>query len=248
MAQSFTNNYIGLRSFPSVQRTAWQRLVLPSTRKFSLTPTTFDKTPSGRIPPDQKAANIISSVPSTSLLTKSGVLTVTAAALATAISKGIYVVNDESIVVASFLGLVGVFGTLGRKAYNEWSDKTIAKIGGIMQAARNDHTSAIRERIDQVASLQEVESVTQALFHTSKETARMEAEIFELEQRVALAKEAKSVLDSWVHHEANVRAEQQERLVEDVLARVNSKVSTQKFQQDALNESLGEIEKVLASA
>ncbi|EPX71200.1 F0-ATPase subunit [Schizosaccharomyces octosporus yFS286] len=237
------------RTLPAFQKAAFMRTAAPFSRSFSYTPRNLNNSePPKRTPADQKAAQLINAAPSTSLLTKSGVLTVTAAALATAISKGIYVVNEETIVVASFLGLLGVFGTLGRKAYNEWSEKTINNIANILETSREGHKDAIQERIQQVSGLQDVEEITKVLFNTSKDTARMEAEIFELEQQVALTHQAKSVLDSWVNHEASIRADQQKRLVSEVLSRVDSKVSTQKFQQEALNESVAEVEKVLATA
>ena len=42
-----------------------------------------------------------------------------------------------------------------------------------------------------------------------QETAELEAQAFELEQKTALAAEAKSTLDSWVRYEGQVKARQQ---------------------------------------
>ena len=46
----------------------------------------------------------------------------------------------------------------------------------------------------------------------AQETAQLEAQAFELEQKTAIAHEAKTVLDSWVRYEGQVKQRQQREL------------------------------------
>lgn len=75
-----------------------------------------------------------------------------------------------------------------------------------------------------------------------KETARLEAEAFEMEQRAALAQEAKKVLDSWVQYEGQVKQRQQRELAETVISKVQKELENPKILQQILQQSVAEVE------
>lgn len=52
--------------------------------------------------------------------------------------------------------------------YKEWADGQINKIKGILNAARADHTEAVKTRIESVQQLGSVVDVTKTLFEVSK--------------------------------------------------------------------------------
>lgn len=52
--------------------------------------------------------------------------------------------------------------------YSEWANGQIDKVKGILNAAREDHTSAVKKRIDNVKQLGSVIEVTKNLFDLSK--------------------------------------------------------------------------------
>ena len=52
--------------------------------------------------------------------------------------------------------------------YKDWAEGQIAKMKGILNAAREDHTSAVKTRIDHVKELTSVIDVTKQLFEVSK--------------------------------------------------------------------------------
>ena len=52
--------------------------------------------------------------------------------------------------------------------YKDWAEGQISKIKGILNAAREDHTSAVKTRIDHVKELTSVIDVTKQLFEVSK--------------------------------------------------------------------------------
>jgi F-type H+-transporting ATPase subunit b len=70
----------------------------------------------------------------------------------------------------------------------------------------------------------------------------LEAEAYELKQRVAFTSEVKATLDSWVRHEANVRDQEQKRLVAHVVETMKAKLTDPKLQNDILNQTLVSLE------
>lgn len=78
-----------------------------------------------------------------------------------------------------------------------------------------------------------------------QETAQLEAKAYELEQRTQFAAEAKSVLDSWVRYEAQVKQRQQKELAETLIAQVQKELSNPKTLQQILQQSVADIERKL---
>ena len=75
-----------------------------------------------------------------------------------------------------------------------------------------------------------------------KETANLEAKAFELEQKTALAAEAKSVLDSWVRYEGQVKARQQRELAESIISKITKELENPKTLQQILQQSVADVE------
>ena len=78
-----------------------------------------------------------------------------------------------------------------------------------------------------------------------KETARLEAEAFQLEQRTALAHEAKSVLDSWVRYEGQVKQRQQKELADSIIAKVSKELENPRVLQQILQQSVSDVERIV---
>jgi F-type H+-transporting ATPase subunit b len=79
-----------------------------------------------------------------------------------------------------------------------------------------------------------------------QETAKLEAEAFELEQKTALAAEAKTVLDSWVRYEGQVKQRQQKELADTIIAKIKKELENPKVLQQILQQSVADVEKVVA--
>jgi len=131
--------------------------------------------------------------------------------------------------------------------YKEWADGQVNKIKSILNAAREDHTTAVKQRIDSVKELAGVVDYTKQLFEVSKETARLEAQAFELEQKTALAHEAKQVLDSWVRYEGQVKVRQQKELAESIMSKIQKELENPKTLQQILQQSVADVEKIVSS-
>lgn len=63
-----------------------------------------------------------------------------------------------------------------------------------------------------------------------------------LEQKTALAAEAKSVLDSWVRYEGQVKQRQQKELAQSIIAKVQKELENPKTLQQILQQSVTEVE------
>lgn len=82
---------------------------------------------------------------------------------------------------------------------------------------------------------------------TPQETAKLEAQAYELEQRTALAAEAKQVLDSWVRYEGQVKQREQQELAETVIRKIQEELKNPKVLQQILQQSVADVERTLPS-
>ena len=82
----------------------------------------------------------------------------------------------------------------------------------------------------------------QWLTDVPQETAQLEAQAYELEQKTALAAEAKSVLDSWVRYEGQVKQRQQKELADAVIAKIEQELQNPKVLDQILKQSVTDIE------
>ncbi|KAH8737417.1 hypothetical protein BGZ61DRAFT_525553 [Ilyonectria robusta] len=197
--------------------------------------------------PKKKAQSLIDAIPGNHLITKTAILSSTAGASIYALSNEYYVMNEETIIAFCLLSVWGGLIKYGGPAYKEWAESQNLKIKNILNSARADHTEAVKGRIEDVKQMGSVVEVTKTLFEVSKETAKLEAQAFELEQKTALAAEAKSVLDSWVRYESQVKQRQQKELAASIIAKVQKELENPKVLQQILQQSVADIEKIVAS-
>ncbi|KAK5276560.1 atp4 subunit B of the stator stalk of mitochondrial F1F0 ATP synthase, partial [Cryomyces antarcticus] len=142
----------------------------------------------------------------------------------------------------SLLTIFWAVGHYGGPMYKEWAEGQTAKIKNILNAAREDHTAAVKQRIDNVKDLGGVIDITKSLFEVSKETAKLEAQAYEMEQRAALTTEAKSVLDSWVRYEGQVKMRQQRELADSIIAKIEKELENPKVLKQILDQSVADVE------
>ncbi|KAF8806803.1 hypothetical protein BYT27DRAFT_7233610 [Phlegmacium glaucopus] len=197
-------------------------------------------------PPAERASEIIEKLPSSpSLITKTGTALLGTGLIAAAISQELYVVNEESIVLLASLIMFTYIGKIIREPYSQWADGHINRIKKILNDARAEHTGVVKERIESVGQMKDVVSITQALFALSKETAKLESENFVQQQKIAVAGELKSVLDSWVRYEQQVKESEQADLTKSVIEKVVASLKDDKTQRDILASAVAEIEQLV---
>ncbi|CCF58242.1 hypothetical protein KAFR_0E00880 [Kazachstania africana CBS 2517] len=196
--------------------------------------------------PKTKAQSIMDAIPGNSIISKTGILATSAAAAVYAISNELYVINEESILLLTFGGIVALMIKMVAPVYKDFADSRMKKVSDVLNASRIRHVDAVKERIESVSSLKNVSDTTRVLFDVSKETVELEAKAFEEQQKVDLVKQAKSVLDSWVRYEASLRQMQQKQMAETIIKKVQGELSNPKFQDKVLQQSITEVEKLLA--
>jgi len=76
----------------------------------------------------------------------------------------------------------------------------------------------------------------------AQETAQLEAQAFELEQKTAIAHEAKTVLDSWVRYEGQVKQRQQRELAESIITKIEKELDNPKVLKQILDQSVADVE------
>ncbi|KAJ4410293.1 atp4 subunit B of the stator stalk of mitochondrial F1F0 ATP synthase [Gnomoniopsis sp. IMI 355080] len=197
--------------------------------------------------PKKKAQSILDALPGNSLVSKTAILSSAAGLSIYALSNEYYVVNEETVVAFCLLSVWGAVIKYAGPMYTEWAEAQNKKIAGILNAARADHTQAVKTRIDSVQQMSGVVDITKSLFEVSKETAKLEAQAYELEQKTALAAEAKAVLDSWVRYEGQVKQRQQKELADTIIAKVQKELENPKVLQQILAQSVADVEKIVAS-
>jgi len=204
-----------------------------------------DKAP--QQPPAEKASALIDAIPGSSLVSKTGTVVLGTGLTAAAISSELYVVNEETVVLAGFLIIATFIARSIRQPYKEWAEGHINKIRDVLNAARAEHTQAVSSRIDAVGQMKDVTDVTKALFALSKETAQLEAESFILKQQNAINLEVKQVLDSWVRYEQQAKEAEQADLTKTVIDKVMKSLLDEKNQKDILAAAVAEVEQLVKS-
>lgn len=140
--------------------------ILPSTMSIVASRPASSSVP--QEPPKAKAQSIIDSLPGSSLASKTAILSSAAALSVYAISNEYYVVNEESVVAFCLLSVWAGLIKFGGPMYTEWADAQNDKIKNILNAARADHTQAVKNRIDNVQQMGGVVDITKSLFAVSK--------------------------------------------------------------------------------
>lgn len=81
-------------------------------------------------------------------------------------------------------------------------------------------------------------------FLICQETAQLENEAFVQRQKVALASELKSVLDSWVRYEQQQKESEQAELAKSVIAKVLAGLKDEKTQREILTNAISDVERM----
>uniref|UniRef100_A0A060TCW4 ATP synthase subunit 4 n=1 Tax=Blastobotrys adeninivorans TaxID=409370 RepID=A0A060TCW4_BLAAD len=235
---------MSLRLVSSTARAATRAHPLMATRVIRAYSTETPQQPD----PKAKANSILEALPGNTPLSKTGILATGAAATVYAISNGLYVVNAETLMLGAFATVVYAISRSVAPAYGQWAQGHVDAFRNVLNKAREEHVDAVKERIQSVGQLKDVVNTTKQLFAVSKETAELEAKAFTLQQQVDFASEARSVLDSWVRYEGQLRQREQAELAQNVIAKVQKEIENPKFKQQVLEQALSDVEKLFAKA
>ena len=118
--------------------------------------------------PKKTAQSILDALPGSNLISKTAILSAGAGLSIAAISNEIYVVNEESIVAFSILTVFWAIYKYGGPPFAAYAQAQADKMLNILNTARQNHTQAVKDRIDNVKQLAGVVDITKTLFEVSK--------------------------------------------------------------------------------
>lgn len=213
------------------------RLIVPASVRLNSTTAPTD--------PKAKANSFLDALPGNSAISKTGWITLGASLTGYAVSNELYVMNEESVILAGFVIMVGYLSTVIKAPYKQWADSVIEKQKSILNASRAEHTNAVKERIASVSEMKDVVSVTKSLFEMSRDTAITEHELYKMRQKLAVKDEIKAVLDGWVRAETQAREAEQAALVKQVVLNVQKQLEDPKLQKEIILNGITEIEALI---
>ncbi|KAJ2857220.1 atp4 subunit B of the stator stalk of mitochondrial F1F0 ATP synthase, partial [Coemansia erecta] len=201
-----------------------------------------------RTPAAEKANSIIDAFPGNSIVAKTGYLASVTGLTALLISKEIYVINEETLLLVAFGSIIAVLYKAIKEPYKSWADSNLASIRDILTNARTEHKSSVLAQIEAQSQLKDIVQYTKSLFGMSKEIATMNAQAYELQQKVSLNSEIKSVLDSWVRYETSVRESEQKALADKVVGNIRSQLTNPKTQDEIIAQCIRDIQGIAKAA
>ncbi|PVU88265.1 hypothetical protein BB559_005644 [Furculomyces boomerangus] len=202
----------------------------------------------GKVDPEVKAKGLIEMLPGDSVIAKTGYIAATTGLTAFLISKEIYVFNEETIVLGAFAGLIALLYSKVSQPMDDWVSGYGKTLENILTTARNEHKTSVQDKIESLSQLKDVVATTKNMFDLSREMVNMLSEINDLNQKIAIRQEVKSVLDSWVRHEESVRQNEQREISQHVIESVRAQLTNPKTQQEIIQQCLADLKKVSISA
>ncbi|KAJ3025595.1 UNVERIFIED_CONTAM: atp4 subunit B of the stator stalk of mitochondrial F1F0 ATP synthase [Siphonaria sp. JEL0065] len=194
--------------------------------------------------PAAQAQSLINLFPGETLASKAASVLLSSSIAAYLISKEIYILDGEVFEVLTIFGAYYLWYQGGKEGFVQYFSDKQNTIRNVLTAAREQHAAVVKERIDHIGKLADAVEVTKGLFEISRDIAKLEAEAYELKQRVAYTSEVKSVLDSWVRHEAGVREAEQKLLAETVINKIRAELLDPRVQSSILTQTIADIEAI----
>ncbi|KND01145.1 uncharacterized protein SPPG_04237 [Spizellomyces punctatus DAOM BR117] len=196
--------------------------------------------------PKLEARSLIELFPGDNLAAKSSSVLVAASMAAYLISKEIYIIDAEVFEMVCIFGAYWLWYRGGKEGVLEYFKEKKATIKNVLESARADHKAVVQERVNHISKMSDIVNVTDALFDMSKEMVVLVEQAYELQQKVALYRQVKGVLDAWVRHEVDVRERLQKQLTSTIISRVREILADEKMQREVLRESLAQLERLVS--
>jgi F-type H+-transporting ATPase subunit b len=149
--------------------------------------------------PSLVATSLLDKFAGDSLAAKSSTVMITASIASYLISKEIYIIDGEFFEMMCLFGAYYVWYSNGKTMAKDYFKGRQDQIKSVLENARKDHSSVVQERITHIQKMSDTVEVTEALYEISKDIAKLEAQAYELKQKVGFTNEVKQTLDQWVY-------------------------------------------------
>ncbi|KAJ3333650.1 atp4 subunit B of the stator stalk of mitochondrial F1F0 ATP synthase [Blyttiomyces sp. JEL0837] len=221
MASTLLARSTVLASSRTTQRIATQALIRPATALIPNRQSSTEKNPTAA------ATALINSFPGSNPAQKAGSVLLFSSIAAWLISKEIYIIDAEFFEMGCIFGAYYIWYSSGKEGAVEYLNERKNTMRRVLNDARAQHKEVVQERINHIGKLADVVDVTKGMFE---------------------ANNVKTVLDSWVRHEASIREREQKRLSESVIAKIREELANPAVQQQILNKTLADVEKITKTA
>ena len=206
------------------------------------------RTASKQVDPKVRADELLNKLPSNNYLRNTTTLTLLASASAFAISKELYVYNEESILMAAFLTTAVLLFKQVKPIYSESFEAYSNNMKKVLNDARAQHSKLVKTQYEESSKLSDITAETKSLFALSKELIALQKEEYELKQRIELTTQVKQKLDAWHRFTQSQKESEKQRMLDQVLSRINSELSKKDVQQQLFTQALRDLDAVKAIA
>lgn len=196
--------------------------------------------------PKVRAVRLLDALPMNSIISKSATAAAGVGFTIFLVSKEIYLLSSETVLLAAFSTMVYLGFKYLTEPVGQFMLDRNHHVWRIQRDARIRHRSIVQSRLDEVGRMSDIVDVTKNMFEMSKDMAKMEAQAFELKQKLALYSEIKTVLDSWVRHETAVRQREQSEIANTVIERVKKSLQDADLQDKIMEQAVADIERLVA--
>jgi F-type H+-transporting ATPase subunit b len=189
-----------------------------------------------------KANGLLDLVPGNSLLTKTGVVATGVGLTAVAVSKELLLLHPETIVLGAFAGMVVLLHQQLTPVVANELDTRADEIRKQLNVAGDARKASLLSEIETTKGTTEVVAVTKELFTITKEVATLQAQIRERELRRAIGAQFRAKLDYIAQLEAQKRALEQQKIIDNLRARITEAIQDPKFQTELLKKCVTDLE------
>ena len=192
--------------------------------------------------PKERALKLLNSVPGSSLLSKTGTLTVGTGLVAFLISKELILLHSETLVLACFIGVIYLLYKNTSGLVTKELDSRTEELRKSLSAGRERTRVSLEDQIRHALEAKELTNIQKDLMEVTKEIVIGQQELAARGVRHRIANQIRHRLDYIATLEAQIRQAEQRSLLERVQNRVMMAIQDPKIQESLLQKSVAEVE------
>lgn len=196
-----------------------------------------------------RAQQILQYFPGSTLARKATYATITSGLTAFFVANGIYIPNDETLILVAFIIVSRVLYVKLGTPVAALIDGAIDEVRARLAASRSHQLKDATMEIDKLEDLRDFALINESLLQTKSENVVLEAQLAELQERSKFLAGIKTQLDERVRRASEERVAQRRALVDAIMAGVMKELKDPTMQERILKKSIVDLQKVtLASA
>lgn len=191
-----------------------------------------------------RAQQILQYFPGNTLARKATYATITSGLTAFLVANGIYIPNDETLILVAFIIVSRVLYVKLGAPVAALLDGAIDEVRTRLSASRSHQLQDATVEIEKLEDLRDFALVNESLLQTKSENVVLEAQLAELQERSKFLAGIKTQLDERVRRASEERIAQRRALVDAIMAGVMKELKDPKMQERILKKSIMDLQKV----